>query len=112
MIEPNIRYPVTARRGGGLEDDLLAFASEASGLPSSALPMKRMDRNEFFGALAPLDEERLRKALWNLYWRGSAAMRERIEAELDPEARERRQRAASRVVDPDWVLREVQEFVA
>ena len=23
--------------------------------------------------------------LWNLYWRGSSAMRERIEAELDPD---------------------------
>jgi hypothetical protein len=74
--------------------------------------MKRMDRKEFFGALAPLDEERLRKTLWNLYLRGSAAMRERIEAELDPEARGPRQRAANRVVDPDSVLREVQEFVA
>jgi len=74
--------------------------------------MKRMDRKEFFGALAPLDEERLRKALWNLYWRGSAAMRERIEAELDPDARGRRQRTADRFPDPDSVLREVQEFVA
>jgi hypothetical protein len=74
--------------------------------------MKRMDRKEFFGKLAPFDEERLRKALWNLYWRGSAAMRERIEAELDPEAQGHRQRTANRVVDPDSVLREVQEFVA
>src|SRR5215472_19266906 len=84
----------------------------AEGLPSSALPMKRMDRKEFFGALAPLDDERLRKALWNLYWRGSAAMRERIEAELDAEAQGHRQRAENRVVDPDSVLREVQVFVA
>jgi len=74
--------------------------------------MKRMDRKEFFGALAPLDDERLRKALWNLYWRGSAAMRERIEAELDPEAQGHRQRVENRVVDPDSVLREVQVFVA
>ena len=74
--------------------------------------MKRMDREEFFGKLAPLDKERLRKALWNLYWRGSAAMRERIEAELDPEAQVRRQRTANRVVNPDSALREAQEFVA
>jgi len=74
--------------------------------------MKRMDRTEFFGRLAPLDEERLRKALWNLYWRGSAAMRERIEAELDPDARGRRQRMANRSVDPDLVLHEVRDFVA
>ena len=81
-------------------------------LSSSPLPMNRMDRKEFFGKLAPLDEERLRKALWNLYWRGSAAMRERIEAELDPDARAVRQRAASRSIDADSVLHEVQEFVA
>ena len=81
-------------------------------LPSAALHMKRMDRKEFFGKLAPLDEERLRKALWNLYWRGSAAMRQRIEAELDPEVPGHRQRTANRVVDPDSVLSEVQEFVA
>jgi hypothetical protein len=74
--------------------------------------MKRMDRQEFFGKLAPLDEERLRKALWNLYWRGSAAMRERIEVELDPEAQGHRRRTANRVVDPDSVLDEVQEFVS
>ena len=74
--------------------------------------MNRMDRKEFFGKLAPLDEERLRKALWNLYWRGSAGMRERIEAELDPDPQGRRQRPATKSVDPDWVLREVQDFAA
>jgi hypothetical protein len=56
---------------------------------------KRMNREEFFAKLAPLDEDRLRKALWNLYWRGSAAMRERIESELDPAEQERRRRAAA-----------------
>src|SRR5262249_12546141 len=81
--------------------------SRAVPLPSSALPMKRMDREEFFGKLAPLDEERLRKALWNLYWRGSAGMRERIEAELDPDLRGRRQRPAKKSIDSDWVLCEV-----
>lgn len=71
-----------------------------------------MDRQEFFGKLAPLDEERLRKALWNLYWRGSAAMRERIEAELDPEARGPRPQRESGSFDADLVLHAVQEFVA
>ena len=47
--------------------------------------MKRMNREEFFAKLAACDEERLKKVLWNLYWRGSAAMRERIEAEVDPQ---------------------------
>ena len=41
--------------------------------------MNRMDREEFFGKLAGLDEERLKKALWNLCWRGNATLRERIE---------------------------------
>src|SRR5258708_25127368 len=46
--------------------------------------MNRMDRRQFYEELAPLGSEALKKALWNLYWRGSAAMRERIEAELAP----------------------------
>jgi hypothetical protein len=70
------------------------------------MPAKRMNREEFFAKLGPLDEDRLRKALWNLYWRGSAAMRERIEAELDPAEQDRRKRPA----DPDLVLFEVGEF--
>src|SRR5216683_777474 len=45
---------------------------------------KRMNREEFFAKLSPMDAEQLRKALWNLYWRGSAPLRERIENELDP----------------------------
>src|SRR5215831_3085499 len=39
-------------------------------------------------------------------------MRERIEAELDPDAPGRRQRTASKSVDPESVLGEVQDFVA
>jgi len=46
--------------------------------------MNRMARRQFYEELAPLGSEALKKALWNLYWRGSAAMRERIEAELAP----------------------------
>lgn len=70
-----------------------------------------MNRTEFFGKLAGFDEVRLQKALWNLYWRGSAQMRERIEAELDPAERDRQKRAAQPVVDPETVLREVRDFV-
>lgn len=29
---------------------------------------KRMNREQFFRAASGLDEDRLRKALWNLYW--------------------------------------------
>jgi hypothetical protein len=72
--------------------------------------MDRMDRAQFFTKLAPMDEEHLRKTLWNLYWRGTAAVRQRIEAELEPG------RTPPRVeperVDPDSVLDEVRDFVA
>ena len=71
---------------------------------------KRMNREEFFAKLAPLDEDRLRQALWNLYWRGSAAVRERIEGELDPAEQDRRKRAAAESADPDLVLFDVREF--
>jgi hypothetical protein len=71
---------------------------------------KRMSREEFFAKLAPLNENRLRKALWNLYWRGSVSMREQIEAELDPAEHDRRKRAAAQPADPDLVLYEVREF--
>ena len=72
--------------------------------------MDRMDRAQFFAKLAPMDDEHLRKALWNLYWRGTAAVRQRIEAELEPG------RTPTRVkperVDPDGVLDDVRDFVA
>jgi hypothetical protein len=69
-----------------------------------------MNREEFFAKLAPLDEDRLRKVLWTLYWRGSAPVRERIEGELDPVADARRKRAAAGPPDPARLLHEVREF--
>jgi hypothetical protein len=73
--------------------------------------MDRMDREQFFARLAPLDEERLKKALWNLYWRGTATVRQRIEAELEPGGpRPRRNEPVA--VDPEGTLDEVREFVA
>jgi len=42
----------------------------------------RMNRDEFYTAMAPNDDVRLRKILWTLYWRGNAQLRERIEDEL------------------------------
>jgi len=71
-----------------------------------------MSREQFVDKLADFDEARLKKALWNLYWRGSAAMRERIEAQLDPEEHDRRKRSAKEPVDPAGVLDEVRDFVA
>ncbi len=69
-----------------------------------------MNREEFFAKLSPMDAEQLRKALWNLYWRGSAPLRERIENELDPAEDHRRENAANKPPDPDEVLADVTEF--
>lgn len=69
-----------------------------------------MNREEFFVKLAALDEDRLRKALWTLYWRGTAQMRERIEAELEPRPNGHRQRQPKQPPDPGVVLTEVRDF--
>ncbi|CAN5911092.1 hypothetical protein BH23ACT10_BH23ACT10_37130 [soil metagenome] len=74
--------------------------------------MNRMNREQFFAKLAPLDEERLRKALWTVYWRGTAKMRERIEAEIDPDPTPRDRGVAAEPVDPHVVLAEVHDFVS
>jgi hypothetical protein len=76
------------------------------------MPIGRMNREQFFGQQATLDEQRLKKALWNLYWRGSAATRERIEVEIDPDQQARGTRLASNPADPQQLLSEVREFVA
>lgn len=75
------------------------------------MPTTRMNRDEFFAKVAGFDPERMRKALWNVYWRGSATIRERIEAELDPDKQERK-RLPKEPPDPHWVLHEVREFAA
>src|SRR6266568_5557462 len=77
-----------------------------------AMTIRRMNREQFFGQLATLDEQRLKKALWNLYWRGSAATRERIEAEIDPDQHDRGKRPSKEPADPQQVLGEVGDFVA
>ena len=69
-----------------------------------------MNRDEFFGKVDGFSEDQIKKALWNLYWRGSAQMRERIERELDPAEDEARRRSAAMLCDPDSVLFEVREF--
>lgn len=68
-----------------------------------------MDREQFYRQLAGMDEQRLKKALWTLYWRGNAFVRERIEAELAPKDLGTL-RAASPKVDPQKVLAEVRHF--
>jgi hypothetical protein len=71
-----------------------------------------MNRDEFFAKLADRSADQVAKAMWNLYWRGSAQMRERIEAELDPEQKEARKRAAAEPPDPDLVLLDARTFAA
>ena len=45
----------------------------------------RMNRDEFYAAMAQHDNTWLRKILWTVYWRGNAQLRERIEDELRPQ---------------------------
>ena len=72
---------------------------------------QRMTKDEFYDQASKLDEEALRKALWTLYWRGSAPMRERIEAQLDPQQEARKRKQAQQPPDPETVLAHVREFV-
>jgi hypothetical protein len=71
-----------------------------------------MNREQFFRVVSELDEDRLRKALWNLYWRGTANVRERIEVELASDGRGRTPRPAKAPVDPEMVRYEVDDFVS
>ncbi len=70
----------------------------------------RMNRDEFYAAMAPYDDARLRKILWTLYWRGSAQLRERIEDELHP-PEQPKAKPKRELPDPDTVLDEVTTFV-
>ncbi|MBE1530882.1 hypothetical protein [Actinomadura algeriensis] len=70
-----------------------------------------MNKDEFYGALSELDEDALRKALWTLYWRGSAQVRERIEDEIRP-ADTRPSTPRKEQADPQKVLRDVTEFAS
>ena len=71
-----------------------------------------MNREQFFRVVSALDEDRLRKALWNLYWRGTADVRERIEVELASDGRTRAPRPAKEPADPEMVHYEVDDFVS
>jgi hypothetical protein len=75
------------------------------------MPANRMNRDEFYAAMAPRAEADLRKILWTVYWRGNAQVRERIEDELrspeQPKVKPGKERPA-----PGAVLNEVTVFVA
>jgi len=71
-----------------------------------------MNKEQFFAKVAGLDEAALRKALWTLYWRGSAQMRERVDAAIDPGVDVVQRQAAGQLPDPALVLARVSDFVA
>ena len=71
---------------------------------------KRFDRTAFHAKVAALDADTLRKMLWNLYWRGPAALRERIEDALDPAESKSRQRVRNNV-DGEELTDDVMRFV-
>lgn len=71
-----------------------------------------MNREEFYARLAGLDEPALRKALWNVYWRATENVRERIEQEIAPQPPEERPDKARAEVDPAVVLADLRSFVA
>lgn len=74
------------------------------------MPANRMNRDEFYTAMAQNDDARLRKILWTLYWRGNAQLRERIEDELRS-AEQPKVKPKKELPDPDTVLDEVTTFV-
>jgi hypothetical protein len=74
------------------------------------MPANRMNRDEFYTAMAPRDDADLRKILWTLYWRGNAQVRERIEDELRP-AEQPKVKPKKGRPDPGAVLDEVTTFV-
>ena len=71
--------------------------------------VNRVNREQFFSAMSGHDDAQLRKALWNLYWRGTADVRRRIEAELAGDIHPARKPEPP---DPAAVRDEVAEFVA
>lgn len=71
-----------------------------------------MSREDFYARLAALDQDGLKKALWNLYRRGAAPVRERIEEEISPAPKASRAKARAEVRDPVAVLDAVGRFVS
>ncbi|NMO01807.1 hypothetical protein HH308_11340 [Gordonia sp. TBRC 11910] len=67
----------------------------------------RLDKQEFFAKVDGFDAEALRKMVWTLYYRGSAAQRERIEDMIAPPAETR-----VKPKKPGVDLGGIREFVA
>lgn len=67
----------------------------------------RLNKDEFYAAVADMDDKALKKVLWTLYWRGTGQVRDRF-AELLGAAPEP---AAPAAPIPEFVLEDVTEFV-
>jgi len=74
------------------------------------MPANRMNRDEFYAAMAAHDDAHLRKVLWTLYWRGTAQLRDRIGDELRLPDRPKVS-PKKEPPDPDAVLDKVTSFV-
>ena len=72
----------------------------------------RLNRDQFFVKLAEMEATDLKKALWTLYWRGAAPLRQRIEAIIDPQRAGVLDRGVKSPPDPGLVVEEVTEFAA
>ncbi len=70
-----------------------------------------MNREEFHRKVAPLEADDLRKALWTVYWRGTADVRARIEAALTDDRTAAPARSRREPVDVAALGVEVDEFV-
>lgn len=73
-----------------------------------------MSREQFFAKLESLAEERLRQVLWELYYKGSDASRERIDVALLPPAERAAkiaEKAAPKIPNGALVADEVRDFV-
>ena len=70
----------------------------------------RLNRDQFFEKPAEMEATDLKKALWTVYWRGAAPLRERVEAIIDPQSTEVRDRGVKAPPDPGLVLGEVTQF--
>src|SRR5690606_32489830 len=108
IVLPNGRREATSSPNSSSTSHLRQRSSQVR---SPLVAQHRLTRDEFYERAARLDEAALRKALWTLYWRGSAQLRERIEAQLDPQDEARRRARAQQPPDPELVLRQVRDFV-
>src|SRR6266568_3809912 len=62
-------------KGPGMASGAMPGQSVLVRVSFAGMAIERMNREDFYARLAALDEERLKKALWNLYWRGAAPVR-------------------------------------